>query len=173
MRKKEISKNEHDPYYSRYLQLVDDETNLIESFEKGLEEYLNFYQNIPVEKLHYSYAEGKWTPKEVLQHIIDTERIFCYRALRIARKDYTKLPGFDQDLYVPNSYANLKSLDQLLDEYTSLKRANISLYKGFPQESLKYIGKVSNSEVSVRVIPFILTGHEKHHINLFRERYDI
>lgn len=173
MKKKTLAKNEYDSYYQLYLNLVDEETELIQGFKEEHKKNLHFYQNIPVEKLHYQYAEGKWTPKEVFQHIIDTERIFCYRALRIARKDFTELPGFDQDAYVPNSYANLKSLEQLLDEYSSLRLANISLYKGFSNEILKHLGKASKGPVSVRAIPFILMGHEKHHINIFKEKYKI
>lgn len=173
MKKIEITSKEYDPYYKLYLKLVDDETELVKGFEKELEHNLNFYRNIPVEKLHFQYAEGKWTPKEVIQHIIDTERIFCYRALRIARNDFTELPGYDQDAYVPTSFANLKSLEQLLEEYTTLRKANISLYKGFNKDMLTNIGKASNGPVSVRAIPFILMGHEKHHINLFTDRYNI
>ena len=173
MKKAALTNKEYDPYYELYLRLVDDETQLMKGFEQELEYNFEFYRNIPVEKLHYQYAQGKWTPKEVLQHIIDTERIFCYRALRIARKDFTELPGFDQDAFVPTSYANLKSLDQLLNEYKSLRLANISLYAGFNTEMLSYLGKASNGPISVRAIPFILMGHEKHHINLFKERYEI
>lgn len=171
MQKKDVKSNEYDSYYKIYLKNVAPETNIIEGQKNSLSCSFNFFQSIPDDKLLYQYAEGKWTPKEILQHITDTERIFSYRALRISRNDFTELPGFDENAYVPPSMANKKSMNQLLDEFASLKRANITLFKGFTDTMLLRKGKASGGPISVRAIPFILMGHEAHHIQVIKERY--
>lgn len=171
MKKAEITRIEYAPYYETYLKRVQGDTNLIGGFEKSLIDTPHFFQSIPNEKLHFQYAADKWTPKEILQHLIDTERIFTYRALRISRNDKTELPGFDENAYVLPSMANQKSLAQLVDEFESLRQANICMYKGFSDEMLICLGKASGGPVSVRAIPFILLGHELHHMAIVEQRY--
>lgn len=169
--KKEITSEEYAPYYDLYLNRVNQETPLILGLEQSKEVFTQFINDIPKEKYHYQYAEGKWTVKEMIQHIIDTERIFCYRALRIARGDKTPLPGFDENAFVPPSKANEKAMDQLKDEYVSLRQSNIILFKGFDKSMLNELGEASAGPVSTRAIPFILMGHELHHINVYETRY--
>lgn len=169
--KKDITSIEYAPYYNLYLNRVHQDTTLLEGFQQSKEIFTRFLDEIPQEKYYYQYAEGKWTVKEIIQHIIDTERIFCYRALRIARGDKTPLPGFDENAFVPPSKANEKSMNQLKEEYTSLRESNLSLYKGFDKWMLEELGEASAGPVSVRAIPFILMGHEKHHMHIFEMRY--
>ena len=169
--KKDITSKEYSPYYDLYLDRVENDTNLTDGFRSSKHDFLSFIDSIPEEKHHYRYAEGKWTVKEIIQHVIDTERIFCYRALRIARGDKTPLPGFDENAFVPPSKANEKSIQLLKDEYASLRDANIFLFQGFSRQMLEEIGQASAAPVSVRAIPFILMGHEKHHVFVYSTRY--
>lgn len=171
MKKIDLTNKEYDTYYETYLKNVEASTGLMQGFEASLDATPTFFKEIPDAKLLYAYAEGKWTPKEILQHLIDTERIFTYRALRISRNDTTELPGFDENAYVPPSQANQKPILQLVEEFTSLRKANIALYKGFNAEMLQRLGKASGGPISVRAIPFILLGHELHHIQIIKERY--
>jgi uncharacterized damage-inducible protein DinB len=169
--KKEITSKEYAPYYDLYLDRVEGNTSLIEGLLESKQSFLDFIDQIPAEKYHYAYAEGKWTVKEMIQHVIDTERIFCYRALRIARGDQTPLPGFDENAFVPPSKANHKSIQQLREEYATLRASNLSLFKSFQKEMLLALGEASGTPISVRAVPFILIGHEKHHIFIYTSRY--
>lgn len=171
MKKSDLTPKEYDAYYETYLKHVAASTKLLEGLKTSLTHTVNFFRELPESKLHYQYAEDKWTPKEILQHLIDTERIFTYRSLRIARNDFTELPGFDENAYVPPSKANNKSLEQLVVEFESLRNATLALYTGFATNALTNIGNASGSPISVRAIPFILLGHELHHINVIEERY--
>ena len=113
-----IPKNEYAPYFEQYMQLVSkDEKSIIENLVASQKVFDDVLRNLPVEKHNFSYAEGKWTIKELIQHIIDTERVFSYRALCFARNDNTSLPGFDQDVFVENDNANDRNYYDLLNEY--------------------------------------------------------
>lgn len=126
---------------------------------------------MPIEKQNYRYAEGKWTPKDILLHLVDAERIFAYRALRIARNDKTALPGFEENDYVIEAKAEERSMSSLLEEYSEVRKATISLFLNFGEEVLKRLGEASNCSVSVRAIGYIILGHEKHHVDVIFERY--
>ncbi|CAM4011424.1 DinB family protein [Flavobacterium weaverense] len=147
------------------------EITLIEELEISLHDFIHFVQNIPMDKFDYRYAEGKWTIKEIIQHIIDTERIFAYRALRISRNDKTPLPGFDENEYIINTAANNRGLQDLLTEFSAVRHSNIFLFKSLSVEQLERTGIASNAGVSVRAIGFIMIGHQKHHQKVFEERY--
>jgi uncharacterized damage-inducible protein DinB len=168
--KAEISSGEYKPYYDLYLQRVSSETTLIEALDQK-EELINFFNTIPKDKLDYRYAPNKWTPKQVLQHLIDTERIFMNRALRFARKDFTDLPGYDENHYAEHCFSNKRTIDGLLEEFQALRISSIFLFKSFENEMLTNIGKASGGPFSVRVSPFILCGHQRHHIHIIKERY--
>ena len=131
----------------------------------------DFYLTVSEDKLVYRYAEGKWTIKEIISHLIDTERIFCYRALRFARQDKTPVAGFDENDYVEASNANNRAIEELLEEYASVRAASISLFKSFSDADLLRKGMAGSGEVSVRALGFLIIGHEKHHINVIKERY--
>lgn len=165
-----VSINEYNPFYQTYInkaQNVDLKRGLRQSFETVIE----FLNTMPEDKLEYRYADGKWTIKEVIQHIIDAERIFAYRALRIARQDQTPLPGFEENDYVPASFANDRSRAELLSDYKAVREATISLFDSFTDRMLLQIGTASNSPISVRALGFITIGHENHHCQVIKERY--
>lgn len=165
-----LESHEYNNYYSGYINQVTG-GNIMESLEKGKTEILKFFESIPGEKWIYSYADGKWTIKEVVQHLLDTERVFAYRALCFSRKDDVELPGFDQDDYLRNSNANSRTKESLIEEYLSIRDASISLFKSFSEEMLLQIGIASNNPLSVRAAGYIIAGHEIHHCNVIKERY--
>ncbi len=167
---KDLRADEYNPYYDAYLRKTKHVT-LKEGLRGNLEPIISFLESIPEHKLDYRYSEGKWTIKEIILHVIDTERIFTYRALCIARQDQTMFPGYDQDAYVPTSNANARSLQNLLAEYKAVRLATIALFDSFDDVVLLQKGTASNSVVSVRALGFILLGHENHHCAIIRERY--
>jgi hypothetical protein len=170
MKSDQLTSNEYAPFYAGYVQVLEN-VELIEELEICVHEFIKFVQNIPMDKFDYRYAEGKWTIKEIIQHLIDTERVFSYRAMRIARNDMTPLPGYDENHYVDHTNANARNLQGLLTEMAVVRQSSLSLFKSFSEEQLKLIGTASNSAVSVRAIGFILIGHQKHHQKIFEERY--
>ncbi|MBE0393614.1 DinB family protein [Flavobacterium sp. PL002] len=170
MTSSELNKTEYAPYFEGYVQAAK-QADLIEELEICLHDFIRFVQNIPMDKFDYRYAEGKWTIKEIIQHLIDTERIFAYRALRISRNDQTPLPGFEENDYVANSNANERNLQGLLTEMAVVRQATLSLFKSFSKEQLLRTGIASNNAVSVRAIGFITIGHQKHHQQIYQERY--
>ncbi|MEC5165371.1 putative damage-inducible protein DinB [Flavobacterium sp. PL11] len=161
---------EYAEYYFKYINVLE-EVTLLEELEISLHDFIRFVQNIPMDKFDYRYAEGKWTIKEIIQHVIDTERIFAYRALRISRNDKTPLPGFDENDYIDNTDANSRSIQALLTEFSAVRHSNIYLFKSFSNVQLERMGMASNAGVSVRAIGFIMIGHQKHHQKVFEERY--
>jgi hypothetical protein len=119
----------------------------------------------------FVYAPGKWTIKEVVGHISDTERVFAYRALRFARNDSTPLPGFDQDPYVPFARSNERSLADLLNEFSLVRQSTIALFRSIPSDAWLMRGMANNHSTTVRGVGFQAAGHEGHHVNILRERY--
>lgn len=170
MRTSQLSENEYSTFNATYIKAAG-EVDLIEELEICLHEFIRFVQNIPMEKFDYRYAEGKWTIKEIIQHIIDTERIFAYRALRISRNDTTPLPGFEENNFTKNTEGNLRSLQDLLTELSAVRHSNLLLFKSFSENQLKRVGVASENPISVRAIGFMLIGHQKHHQKVFEERY--
>jgi hypothetical protein len=170
MENNQLSINEYSNFQAAYIKAAGN-VNMIEELEICLHDFIRFVQNIPMDKFDFRYEEGKWTIKEVIQHIIDTERIFGYRALRISRNDQTPLPGFEENDYAANTDANNRGLQGLLTELAIVRESTLVLFKSFSEEQLKRMGIVSNKEISVRAIGFILIGHQKHHQKVFQERY--
>ena len=165
-----ISKSEYNVFYQPYIDAVKD-VGLLEGLKLSGEAVNSFLLSIPIEKHRYAYAKGKWTIHDVLLHIIDTERIFAYRALRIARGDKTPLAGFEQDDYVVQACANSRSFESLLKEYNTVRQTTIMLFESFDAATLLNIGEASGFPVSVRAIGYIICGHEKHHVKIIKERY--
>ena len=166
-----IPKNEFAPYFEQYMQLVSkDEKSIIENLVASQKVFDDVLRNLPVEKHNFSYAEGKWTIKELIQHIIDTERVFSYRALCFARNDNTSLPGFDQDVFVENDNANDRNYYDLLNEIEVLRKSSIQLFKSFSDEALLRVGVASNNKMSVRALGYLFSGHQIHHLNIIKER---
>lgn len=171
MIKKDLQPTEYNAYYARYINKISDNTDLNTGLEDDKKKVIDFFLSIPEEKLEYRYQPEKWTIKELLLHIVDTERIFMYRLLRIARKDTTALAGFDQDIYVEPSQANSKSLEELIQEFTVTRLYTINLIKSISDENLMNLGTASDSTISARACAFILLGHSIWHIEIIKERY--
>ena len=131
----------------------------------------NFIMDLPEEKANYAYADGKWTIKQMLQHLIDTERIFAYRALRISRKDATPLPGFDENHYAQNAPVDQKTLADLKEEFLLVRKTTDLLLASFQEDQLNFIGNASGHPCTLNALCFIIFGHHLHHMNILRERY--
>lgn len=170
MNSNQLPVNEYSNFNATYIKAAAN-VELIEELEICLHEFIRFVQNIPMDKFDYRYAEGKWIIKDIIQHVIDTERIFAYRALRISRNDTTPLPGFEENDYVENTKANERGIQDLLAEFSAVRYATLFLFKSFSEEQLKRMGTASGTAISVRAIGFIIIGHQKHHQNIFQERY--
>ncbi len=146
-------------------------TDLINSLEANLMDTQELYQGLIGRKETYQYAKGKWTVKQVLQHIIDTERIFCYRALRMARQDKTALPGYEEDDYAANDGTANRSLADLITEFHQVRMATISLFDSFASDALDFEGEARNTVFTPRIVGWLLVGHAEHHNNVVTEKY--
>lgn len=165
-----IKDHEFAEYFNHYISLVNEE-NFLKALKISHKEVKKVIKNLTEEQGNYAYAKKKWTIKELLVHIIDTERIFCERALRFSRKDKTDLPGFDHDLYVLNSGANNRTLYDILKEYKTVRKSTLSLFKTFSEEMLKQGGTANGNKLTVHAIGYIISGHELHHLNILKEKY--
>ena len=157
-------------FYHNYVNQVQ-EDNVSEAIQTNGERALSFFRTIPPGKWDYRYAEGKWTLKEMLQHIIDGERIFCYRALCFARGEKISLPGFDENTYAAASKAGSRMADDLLTEFETVRNSTQQLFNSFDEEQLAMKGIANNNSISVNSIGFIVAGHVQHHINVIKELY--
>ncbi len=167
--KTQLNQAEYQDYYNRYLDLLPDRIQLKDTLFES--EIVEVFSSLTVEQLNYRYAEDKWTPKQILQHITDVERIFAVRALRISRGDQTELPGFNIGEFALNDNSSQIGISQLINDYQNNRASTISLYESISEKSLSKIGQASGGPFSVRVIPFILKGHETHHISILNKKY--
>jgi len=157
-------------FYHTYINQVQ-ENKLLKAFRVQTVSFIKFLKKLPAEKRDYRYAEDKWTIKEVLQHIIDAERIFAYRALCFARKDATPLPGFDENEYAVNSRATKRKWKEMVEEFKALRKSNEILFADFDKKQLDSTGSASGKPIYVLGIGFIMVGHINHHVNVIKERY--
>ena len=164
------SKKDYAEYYHNYVQQIDTD-DIIGVLENQLNKTLELFKNIPEEKGNHSYSEGKWTVKEVLGHLVDTERILAYRALSFARNERQELPGFEQDDYVAEGFFNDRTINNLLEEFTALRKANIVMFKNFSDDILMRRGNANNSEFTVNAFQYIIPGHVEHHLKILKEKY--
>lgn len=171
MKKQALNANEFDSYYQRYIDKLDDKTELIQGFIDGKTQMISFSKSIPKIKLNFRYQPEKWSIKEILHHLIDTERIFIYRCFRIARKDTTALAGYDQDIYIKPSNADKKSLDDLLNEFIFNRNNSIALLQSLTTDDLCFIGNVNDGKMSARAAAFIIIGHDIWHTEVIKEKY--
>jgi hypothetical protein len=162
--------DEFAPFYANYVAQVPD-GDIIDALIGGAEIAVALLGDLDDAVASSAYALGKWTLKDVLLHCADTERIFTYRALRIARADTTPLPGFDENAYTPMSGANLRPLDSILDEFESVRDASVTLFQSLPEDAWTRRGEVSGHSVSVRGIAWITAGHALHHLSVIQDRY--
>lgn len=161
--------NEYAIFYKKYIDTVSD--NVIAELQHQASSFTSFLKEISSGKASYSYADGKWTVKELVGHVIDTERIMAYRMLTIARNDKTALPGFEENDYVKNAHFSERTLVSLADEFAVLRSANMYLIKSFNEEEINRKGIANNSPISVLSLIYILAGHLNHHRAIIQERY--
>lgn len=161
---------EYNRFYAGYVALVP-AGDLIASLEEQHLASQALLGALPESKGDFAYAPGKWTLKEVIGHLADAERVFSYRALRIARGDTMSLHGFDEQAWVPNAGAKARTLADLLGEWRAVRAATLALLRHLPSESVARIGTAGDSPVSVRAMAWIIAGHERHHLKIIRERY--
>lgn len=157
-------------YYHQYIDLVKDKP-LFPALKEGSKQMIKLMKSIPEEKWNFAYAKGKWTIKELLIHLIDTERVMCYRALRIARNDKTPMPGFEQDDYIKAVDVSGRSPKSIIKEYKAVRKATLIFFKYLDDEALARTGIASENEVSVAALGYILAGHEHHHAKILAEKY--
>ncbi|MCK8480656.1 DinB family protein [Psychroserpens algicola] len=170
MTKDDLSKSEYNPYYQTYIEKAGTLT-LKDGLKRNGDLTVAFLKTIPEDKLEFRYEVNKWTVKEIVQHLIDTERVFMYRALCIARKDKTLFPGYDQDNYALTCDANRRSMRSLINEFKAVRLSSVMLFESFTTDMLTEIGIASNSNLSPRAVAFITIGHENHHCKIIKERY--
>lgn len=157
-------------FYQGYVQNVMDQ-DMFDALRQSSKVTLELVRSIPESKGEYRYAEGKWSIKELLAHMIDVERIMAYRALRFARNDKTDLPGFEENDYAPEANAHARTIAQLADEMERLRATTIDMFKSFTPEMLQREGTANKNNLSVLVLGYVIPGHETHHRKILIERY--
>jgi len=157
-------------WYHGYLEQVK-ENNLQNALSEQQKTITSFLKRIPAGKQNYRYAKGKWTIKEVLQHLIDCERVFAFRALSFSRQDTSPLPGFDEDNWAANTNTSKREWKDMVDEFVAVRTSTILLFKSFSKKQLQLNGVANNNSVYVEGIGFIIAGHAAHHIAVIKERY--
>jgi uncharacterized damage-inducible protein DinB len=164
------NQEDYSPYQVAYINTVVGD-NILEILEDQLKSIPEFLSSISEEKGNHSYSEGKWTVKELIEHITDTERIFAYRALCIARSEKKVLPGFEQDDYAAAANSNKRNLGDLINEFKKVREANLSLFKSFSEDVINKKGNVNDYHITVNAILFVIAGHLNHHINILKDKY--
>jgi hypothetical protein len=165
-------KTEYDPYYEHYVSLVA-ERDIIDTLSSQPTRLQDRFTAMAEERGAFRYADGKWSVKEVLGHLIDAERMFAYRLFRISRGDETPIEGFEQDGYIENAHSNERSFADLLEEFSLLRRANMLFFNNLDDEAWARVGTANNAKVSVRALAYIMAGHVEHHLNVLKERYSV
>ena len=161
---------EFQKYIQRYLDLIPSE-NWLEEMKKMGEKTVSLYSFLAEEQSNFAYAEGKWTLKELLQHLIDAERIFAYRALRFARKDKTDLPGWDEEEYAQHYFPTERSTQNLVEEFETVRKSSTLFFENLNEIQLSETGVANGNEISVETIGKLIVGHNIHHLNIIEERY--
>jgi hypothetical protein len=161
---------EYSPAYQQYFELVP-EGEYLELLRRNGEMTVQFFESVSLDKHDYRYAEGKWTIKEIVMHIIDTERVFAYRALAAARADETPVYRMDEELYARNVDVSKRTMADLLSEFKAVRKCNEYLFKNLTNEQSKRWCNIVTHPMSVRAIGYFLIGHVEHHVGVVRERY--
>jgi hypothetical protein len=161
---------EYAPYFEKYVSLVPGD-NIVMTLSSQIEDTLALLRVLSESQGELRYAPGKWSIKEVIGHLIDTERIFTYRSLRIARSDRTPLPGFDENDYVANGNFGMRRLAELADEFLAVRKAGVHFFRHLGEETWTRRGVANENEISVRALAYNIAGHELHHLGIIRTRY--
>lgn len=164
------TENEYPSYYLPYINQVPD-GDVVQLLKENLEETVKLFEGISEEDELFRYAPGKWSIKEVLGHITDTERIMSYRLLRVSRGDKTPLAGFNENDYVEAAQTNQLSMKNILEDFITTRKATISLIQNIPNGAWANIGNANGMEITTRAIAYIIAGHQIHHCNIVKERY--
>jgi hypothetical protein len=159
------------PSYAGYVARIRDEEDIMSVLAAQLDEVAARFGHIPESRGGYSYAQGKWSIRQVLLHLCDVERVFAYRALRFARGDVTPLPGFDEDAWAPESGADDRTLTDLAAEWADVRRATLALLRGLPASAWERRGISNGKEISVRALAYATAGHVRHHFEVLEQRY--
>ncbi len=162
--------SEYAPYFAAYIAEVPD-GDVVDLLARQNDETARLLGGLSEAQALHRYAPGKWSLKEVVGHMADTERVFGYRALRIARNDPTPLPGFDENLFVAHANADARPLADLIDEFRLVRRSTVALFRSFTPEAIARRGTSNEKTLSVRALVYITAGHERHHVQIVRERY--
>jgi uncharacterized damage-inducible protein DinB len=162
--------DEYTEYQSRYFNLVPNGP-ILEILDYLKESTYNFFARMSAEQANFAYGEGKWTLKQVLGHMIDTERVFSYRAFCFAHGEKQTLTGFDQDEYIENSTYDTRSIQDLAEEFKIVRQNSLYIYSNLSEEQQLKRGKVADYEITVRALVYLTVGHEVYHLNLVKERY--
>ncbi|HEY6170842.1 MAG TPA: DinB family protein [Candidatus Kapabacteria bacterium] len=157
-------------YYKRYISLVAAD-DVLKYFRNQTDSLSNLLDSIASEKLHYRYAEGKWTVADVAQHVMDTERVFCYRMLTFSRGDKVEIAGFEEDEYAKNADTSARTADSIISEYKAVRAATLTLLENLNKDGIERSGIANGRPVSVRAIAYMIAGHELHHLGVIKERY--
>jgi hypothetical protein len=157
-------------YFENYIPYVKEE-NVMDALKNNWKECQTFLSGIPYAKENFAYSPGKWSIKQLVIHMIDTERIFAYRALRFARKDPQQPLPFEEDDYAANAHVEHRTLAELLDEFDTVRKASISLFASFPEEVLLYSGVTASGNCTVLALGFTICGHAAHHLKVLKSRY--
>lgn len=164
-------KGTYPTYYDKYFELINSEKNILNQMNEDADHFQQIITQFPAESFGFAYAENKWTVAQVLQHIIDTERILAFRALSIARGEKASLPGFDENEYNKNVIMDHKDFHLLAIEFFMVRQASISLFLGLSEEELKRTGLANNNQVSVIALSHMIVAHARHHFKVLKERY--
>lgn len=163
--------NEYAPFHQTYINQTLFFLSAVEALQESEIRYSNWFSTVKEAQTLYAYAPGKWTIKEVVQHLIDTERILSYRALCIARGDKTSLPGFDENEYAAASNANYRGWEELVQEWLTLRKSVIQQFRSFTSFQLQQLGMANRQTLSTNALGFIIAGHSLHHLQILNERY--
>jgi DinB family protein len=164
--------NEYAPFYQSYVAHVS-EDDILTAMRSQIDALDVLLDRVPPERETYAYAEGKWTIRQIIGHLIDGERVFGYRALCIARGETQNLPGFDENAYMPNAPYEHVELEDLLSEFRLVRLSNIAMLRTLDQAAWARMGTANDSPVSVRALVYIMVGHARHHMGVLRDRYGV
>jgi hypothetical protein len=162
--------NEYPAFFDTYIRLVE-EADLGEIMARQIDETMTYYRGLSEAQAGYRYAPDKWSVKQVLGHLADTERVMQYRALGVARGDQTSFPGFEQDDYVATAGSDVRPWSSLLDELKAVRQSSVHLFRALDDTALDRVGKVNQKAMTARALGYVIVGHERHHLALLKDRY--
>ncbi|QHL86245.1 DUF664 domain-containing protein [Nibribacter ruber] len=163
--------SEYPAYYEKYINNISDSTNVLDLLHTQRQEVVQLFARVSESESNFAYEPGKWSIKELLGHMNDTERIMAYRALCFARGEQQPLPGFDENDYVVHANFSERTLTDLVEEHMTVRAATISLFKSLSTAALGRLGNANGNPMTVAALAFIIAGHERHHLNILKERY--